>query len=141
MHMPDFQQVLNLESSNKQAMSEIKRINRLQKEEEEKLKKSQEPSNIVHAIEKPFHLRSTVSTVMCNHNIIILQANPIRRLIVKPVITGVDLNQACILRNTRYIDIIRVLDCIALLSELILNGLPNAVSNYCQAYITFCDCK
>ena len=62
--MLDFQQVLNLESSNKQAMSEIKRINRLQKEEEEKLKKSQEPSNIVHAIEKPFHLRSTVSTVM-----------------------------------------------------------------------------
>ena len=57
----DFKQVLNLESSNKQAISEIKRVDKLLKEKEEKEKKSQEPSNIVQAIEKPIHLRSSVS--------------------------------------------------------------------------------
>ena len=59
--------MLNLESSNKQAISEIKRIDKLLKEKEETRKKSQETSNIVQAIEKPIHLRSSVSIGIMSH--------------------------------------------------------------------------
>ncbi|XP_041460502.1 RNA polymerase II-associated protein 3-like [Lytechinus variegatus] len=54
----DFQQVLNIETENKQAKNEIKKIDKLLKEREEERRRAEEPSNVVHAVEKPPHLRS-----------------------------------------------------------------------------------
>ena len=57
----DFQQVLIIETENKQAKNEIKKIDKLLKEKEEERRRAEEPSNIVHAVDKPPHLRSKVS--------------------------------------------------------------------------------
>ncbi|XP_072027379.1 RNA polymerase II-associated protein 3-like [Amphiura filiformis] len=71
----DFKQVLNLEASNKQARSEIKRIDKLLKEQEDRRKEAQEPSNIVQAVEKPIHLRSS---------------KPLKRITIEEIGTGCD---------------------------------------------------
>lgn len=70
----DFEQVLNIETENKQAKNEIKKIERLLKEREEERRRAEEPSNIVHAIDKPLHLRST---------------RPLKRMTVQEVGKGV----------------------------------------------------
>ncbi|XP_030828570.1 RNA polymerase II-associated protein 3 [Strongylocentrotus purpuratus] len=54
----DFEQVLNIETENKQAKNEIKKIDKLLKEREEERRRAEEPSNVVHAVNKPPHLRS-----------------------------------------------------------------------------------
>ena len=61
LHSPDFEQVLNIETDNKQAKNEIKKIEGLLREREEERRRAEEPSNIVHAIDKPPYLRSKVS--------------------------------------------------------------------------------
>ncbi|XP_033114639.1 RNA polymerase II-associated protein 3-like [Anneissia japonica] len=52
----DFEQVLVLEPSNKLAAAEIKKLDKLQKAKENE--KTSAPSNIIHAVQKPHHLRS-----------------------------------------------------------------------------------
>ena len=60
---PDYRQVLNLEPSNKQAATEIKRIDRIEKEREDIERQKQDGVyNIIQAIDKPVHLRSKVSS-------------------------------------------------------------------------------